>query len=353
MRKLLPVLFIVFLTSCSSKVPQANEQSGVFNSAPSSITSSPYPNYSYKSGADYFSSDIYGPFNVGDPDFDATFTYRADIENQQIVECFLLCDMSGDPYVATNHAPFYYSNRQTIETTFTIPIHRYLTEKGVILKFQILSHPSRQVLKNYSVRIYPCLQAGWTYEEYMRGLYITRGIGFYGDGKGLKEVTEAYYFHHIGEYIDNDYYYKLDLENNYMNYDSKFPLTYESIKLRFLDREGVFPKFKHDSNKNIVIPLKATVDDEATARFSIKNALYVNRLTLEMSDSYQKGWSKTRDLYFPINQRNKMNNKQMYIDFVNYGKSKVNMTFPLEYICGEPLLGNSANGHYYVTGGVK
>ena len=351
MRKLFPIVAVTFLTSCSSTV--STQVSGAaYQSTPSSMTS-PYPNRSYKSGVDYFSSDIYGPFSVGDPDFDAKFLYRADIENQQIVERFLVCDMTGDPYVSINHAPFYYSNRQTIETTFTIPIHRYFTDKGLILKFQILSNPSLQVLKNYSVRIYPCLQAGWTYEEYMRGLYITRGIGFYGDGRGLKEITEAYYFHHIGEYIDNDYYYRLDLENNYMNYDSLFPLTYDSINLRFLDEDNVFPKLKHDSKNNVVIPLKATVDNEATARFSIKNTLYVNKLTLETSDSYQKDWEETHDLYLPINQRDKLNNKQMYIDFVNYGKSKVNMSFPMQYICGEPLIGSTANSHYYVVGGVK
>ena len=349
MRKLLCILSIVLITSCSSS--QKSKEAA--KSVSSSVVTSPYSYRSIKSDADYFSSDIYGPFYVGDPDFEAKFTYRANIENQQIVENFLLCDTSGNPYASTNHAPIYYSNHALIETSFTVPIYRYLTEKGVILKFRILSHPSREVLKEYKITIYPCVQAGWTYEEYMSGLYITRNIGFYANGKGFKGVTEAYYFHHIGEYIDNDYYYRLDLEKNYMNYDSLFELTYDAINLKFPDQDNLFPDIKHDSKKNIVLPLRATVDEEATARFSIKNALYVNKSTLQMSDSYQKGYSKTYDLYLPVNQRDKLNNKQMYIEFVNYGKSKVNMTFPMEFICGDPLFGTSADSHYYVIGGVK
>ena len=351
MRKLLPFLLITFLTSCSSS-PKSKNALNASSQAPSPATS-PYPNSLSKGGADYFASDIYGPFSVGDPDFDAKFTYRADIDNQKIMERLLLCDISGDPYVSTNHAPFNYTNRALIETTFTIPIHRYLTDKGLTLKFQILNSSSMQVLKSYSVSIYPCVQAGWTYEEYMRGLYITRNIGFYGNGKSLQGITEAYYFHHIGEYIDNDYYYRLDLNNNYMNYDSLFELTYDAINLKFEDSENAFPSLKHDSKKNVVIPLKATVDDEATARFSIKNALYVNKLTLEMADSYQEGYIKTHDLYFPINKRDQLNEKMMYMEFVNYGKSKVNMTFPMQYLCGQPYIGSSANSHYFVVGGVK
>ena len=96
MRKLFPIIAVTFLTSCSSTV--STELSSAYQSTLSSITS-PYPNRSYKSGVDYFSSDIYGPFSVGDPDFDAKFTYRADIDNQQIVERFLVCDMTGDPFI--------------------------------------------------------------------------------------------------------------------------------------------------------------------------------------------------------------------------------------------------------------
>jgi len=350
MRKLIPFLFIVFLSSCTSQ-QKGNTSRDSFNQT--SHPSSSQIIQSQKATVDYFSSDIYGPFHVGDSDFDAKFTYRLDIENQKIYERMLICSISGDTYVSTNHTPFSYQNNASINTTFTIPIKNYLTENGLTLKFEILSYPDRKVLKSYSVSIYPCLQAGWTYEQYMRGLYITRNIGFYGNGKSLTGITEAYYFHHIGEYVDNEYYYRLDLENNYMNYDSIFKLSYDSINLKIADRDNLFPNFKHDKNKNINIPLKATVNDEAKVSFSIKNTLYVNESTLEMRGSYQKGYTPTRDFYFPINKREKLIGTRMYLEFVNYGKSKVNMTFPLQYIAGEPLVGNSGSAKYFVTGGVK
>lgn len=350
MRNLFPILLIGFLSSCAPTSKDITTQNNL--DAQKSSNHSTYR--SSKGYVDYFVSDVYGPFNVGDPDFDAKFSYRANIDNQRIIESFQLFPFnSQEPYVTTNHAQFLYRNNALIETTFTVPINRYLTNKGLTLKFEILSYPSRQVLKSYSAMLFPCTQPGWSVESMKTGYCFTRSIGFYGSGQALTNITEAFNFHYLDDYIDNEYYYRLDLKNNYIKYDSKFNLTYGSINLKIEDKSNLFPYFSHDSNNNIVIPLKATQEENEKVTFSIKNTLFVNRKTLQMSDSMRFGFIATRDFYFPINERNKLNNQMMNFEVTNFGKSKITASFPLQYIAGEPLVGTSGNARYYVVGGVK
>ena len=352
MRNPFPILFVVFLSSCTS-IQKDSAKSKTLEST-TSHASSISPNLSNKGGVDYFVSDVYGPFYVGDPDFDATFSYRASIENQQIIESFQVFPVSSqDPYVTTNHPPFYYRNNSLIETTFTVPIKRYLTNKGLILKFEILSSPSREVLKSYSTILYPCTQPGWSLEALKTGYCFTRNIGFYGSGKALTPVTETFDFHYLGDYIDNEYYYRLDLQNNYVKYESMFDFSYGTINLKIEDKENLFTYFNHDSDGNIIIPLKATLEKNETVTFSIKNTLYVNPITLEMSDSKQTGFNKTKDFYFPVNKQDKFNNLNVNLELISFGKCKLDATFPLQYMAGKPLVGKSGNSHYFVVGGVK
>ena len=352
MRNLFPILLVVFLSSCTS-VSKGTVTSNSSEETPSSNNAySPY--YSNRSGVDYFVSDVYGPFNIGDPDFDATFSYRANIDNQHIIESFQLFPFnSQEPYVTTNHVPFGYRNNALIQTTFTIPINRYLTNKGLTLKFELLAYPSREVLRSYSTHLFPLTQPGWSVDDMKTGYCITRSIGFYGSGQTLSPISESFNFSYLGDYIDNEYYYRLDFSNNYMKYDSKFDLTYGSVNLKIEDKNNIFPYFSHDSNDNITVPLKATKGKNEVVTFSLKNVLFVNRKTLEMSDSNQFGFIATRDFYLPVNKRNKINNKTFSFEFNNFGKSGVTASFPVQYIAGEPLVGTSGDAKFYVVGGVK
>ena len=350
MRNLSPFLLVFLLSSCASVSKNVTTSKDL--EVDSSSNYSPYQ--SNKARIDYFASDVYGPFNVGDPDFDATFSYRANIDNQHIIESFQLFPFnSQEPYVTTNHAHFLYRNNALIQTTFNVPINRYLTNKGLTLKFEILAYPSREVLKSYSAMLFPCIQPGWSVESMKAGYCFTRSIGFYGNGQALANITEGFDFSYLDDYIDNEYYYRLDLKNNYIIYDSKFDLTYGTINLKIEDKNNLFPYFSHDSNDNIVIPLKATQEENGKVAFSIKNTLFVNRKTLQMSDSMQFGFIATRDFYLPINGRDKLNNQMMSFEITNFGKIKITGSFPLRYIAGEPLVGTSGDAKFYVTGGVK
>ena len=351
MRKLIPFLIIVFLTSCANS---KKDNDIAPDNQPSHMSlSSPYPNSNSKVRIDYFASDVYGPFNIGDPDFDAKFTYRADIENQRIIERMQLCSMSGDPYSTTNHAPFDYQNHALIETTFTIPIKRYLTNDGLILKFDILASPSRKVLKSYSAKFYPLIQPGWTASDLKNNYYVTKSFGFYGDGERMNEVTEAFDFCYFGDYIENDYYNRLDLKENYFYYSSYFPITYSVINLRFDDQNNLFPNLNHDSHGNVTLPLKTVPGFDSNFTLALKNTLYDDKSTLDLSEYSKNGYVKTNNLYFPINSKNKLDDKLFYVDFVDFSKSKINVSFSLRFIAGKPIFGSSNEAKYYVVGGVK
>ena len=97
MRKLLCILSIVLITSCSSS--QKSKEAA--KSVSSSIVTSPYSYRSIKSDADYFSSDIYGPFYVGDPDLKPSLRIAQILRINKSLKTF----SSVTPLVILMHPP--------------------------------------------------------------------------------------------------------------------------------------------------------------------------------------------------------------------------------------------------------
>ena len=242
-----------------------------------------------KIAVDYFVSPIYGPFKVGDPDFNATFTYRADIDNQQILERLRIFTASGELMNAETKIAKSYQNNALEEVTFHIPIHNCLSVKGITLKFEILAKSNRAILKTYSATIYPLSIPSNNYQYYKNNVYESLPIGFYGDGQSMKSIKETIDFSNLGDYLESDYYYRLDVNEKRFNYRSEFPLTYKSLNLRFDDHENLFPYYSHDTNGNVVIPLDV-LSNRSRLVLKYKHNFYINKRTLETGDVYHDGF---------------------------------------------------------------
>jgi len=304
-----------------------------------------------KEEKDYFKCPVYGPFQVGDPDFDATFQYRADIDNQQILERLRILTPSGEVLNANTKVSKYYEDNALEEVTFKVPIRNCLSVKGITLKFEILAKSNRAILKSYSATIYPLSAPNNNYQYYRNNVFETLPIGFCGDGRGMKEVKETINFTHLGDYLESDYYYRLDVNNKYLLYSSDFSLTYKSLNLRFEDHEYLFPYYTHDVNDNVIIPLDfSAYQGKVSLRY--KHNFYVNKRTLETGDVYHNGFIFSPSFYLPINGKERFDNKILYLDFVEFSKTKITMSYPLRYISGKALVGTSPEGEYYISGGI-
>ena len=349
MRNPFPFIFLLLLSSCTS----------TYTSVPKSkLSESTVSRKGEEDVSEFFISDkIYGPFHpkYGDPEVKVTFRYRFDIPSQRIYERLYLSPINNqsDGYFYKSKGASYYSNMSIKEVSFDVPISKYLSDKGLLVSVEVINYGTNTPVRAYKARIFPVYDPGWDYNDLTKEFLGTKSLGFYADGTGLKEVDEGFDFYQIGEHIENENYYRLDISNNRAFYFSKFKLTYDSIYLHFYDRDNLFPYFTHNSNDKIVIPLEAKVIDEKEVLFYFKNSFYVNKKTLDMSDTPRSGFEMTKDFYMPLNAYEKLNHVAMGLTFVNYGKIGLNFTYPLRYFAGEPMVGTVGNAKFYVVGGSK
>ena len=301
---------------------------------------------------DYFYCDKYGPFSLERYDnFPATFEYELySISSQTIVERIRLFNSSNSVVASSSKTPIDYVRGQRKSVTFTVPIRDYWSASGLTLKFEIVNRDSNAILKAYSATFYPPSKKTINGSLLKREAYTSKSLGFYGDGETMNELIETFDFTTIGDYVGVDYYYRLNLINNYFLYPHDYILTYYGVSLRFNDDDNLFPYFTHKDNGDIVIPLTIYKSGD-TVRFKYKNTFYINKRTLQISDTYRTGFVSTKDFYLPINGKRFFNNKQLYIDFDRLGMDAISTSLPIKYDVSQSLAGVCTDGEYCVVGG--
>lgn len=301
---------------------------------------------------DYFYCDRYGPFEADNcSDFTASFTYELNgVADQSIIERIRLFNSSNSVVASSSKAASNYvkGTRKTI--SFVVPIKNYWSSSGLTLKFEILNSQTRVIIKAFSVTFFPPRKQTHNGVILKRETYTSNSLGFYGDGEGLKELKETFDFTTIGDYIGVDYYYRLDLSNNYFKYPNSYPLSFESINLRFNDSNNLFPYYTHQLNNDIVIPLALDKSGDIV-RFKFKNKFYINKRTLQISDTYRTNFTSTEDFYLPINGKRLFNEKQIYFDINYLGLDQISASIPVKYDISRSLVGVCTDGNYCVVGG--
>ena len=329
----------------SSKSSSSSRSSAITSSRPSSLSASNKPDVE-----DYFYCDRYGPFPLRNiSNFDATFVYELNhIDSQQIIERIRLFK-NGSVVSASSKGVYSYTKGERKSVTFTINLRDHFSTSGLEIRFEIIN-TNYQVLKGHAVTIYPPSFSNIQASVLKSAPYQSQTIAFDGDGKEMRAFKERFDFTGIGDYIDNDYYYRLDIKRNKFLYPNDIILSYKAIKLRFNDSEYLFPNFTHQANGDIIIPLLLTRDGEKI-NFRFKNKFYVNKRTLDISDTYLTNYISTSDFYLPINGLKKFNGTTLYIDIEEIGADKISTTIPLRYELNRAIVGTCSDGGYCVSGG--
>ena len=333
-------------SSSSSSSSSVSSSSSYQPSSSSSFVSSSYPN----ENEDYFSCPKYGPFPLtSSQNIDVTFTYALNtISSQTLIERVRILK-SGSAVSASSKPSFSYATGQRKSVTFTLPISDYWTSNGLELRFEILNS-SRTVIKTYSSSFYPPSYRTISASTLKSSVYESNSLGFYGDGYQMRDFKEVFDFRGIGDYIDNDYYYRLDISKNYFLYPNDAMLSFKGVYLRFNDDENLFPYYTHQDNGDIEVPLYLYLDGNHVC-FGFNRSFYLNRRTLEISDQYQPGWVSTDSFYLPVNGRRKFNGKTIYFYLNELGYDKISTTIPLKYELDHTIVGVCTDGEYCVVGG--
>lgn len=299
---------------------------------------------------DYLFCDEYGPFPLENPsDIDVTFTYELhSISSQRVIERMRIF-LNGSVVAGSTQPSFDYVNGQRKSVTFILPLHDYWTFNGLEIRFEILNS-SRSILKAYAAPFYPPEEQTISGYSLKHDIYTSNSVGFYGDGSGLHELKDAFNFSTIGDYIDNDYYYRLDVSKNYFEYWGSSVIPYGNVNLRFNDDDYLFPNIHHNDNEDIVLPL-TLYQDGSKISFRYKNQFYVNRKTLDISDTYKSDYVLTPSFYLPVNGLAKFNDKTIYLEFDKVGVSGLSTSISLKYDMNRTIVGVCADGDYCVVGG--
>ena len=306
-------------------------------------------------GTDYFDCRTFGPFNLSTVtnSVPITFTYELySIASQSIVERVRLLNSSNSVVASISQPYFYYSVGTRKSVNFSLPIRDNLTRNGLTLKFELVNASTYAIVKTYSATFYPSSDSYINWTTLKQEPYTSKSLGFYSKDDDIEPLIEVLDFTSFGDYLDVDYYYRLDLSKNVITYPNDCAFRYTNAYLSFNDSADLFPYLDHQSSGDIYLPLTMTKENEKIT-FKFKNTFYINKRTLQMSNTYRAGFVSTKDFYLPVNGRMKFNGKQLYYVLEGIGIDNISTSFPIKYDVSTSLVGLCTDGDYCVVGGSR
>lgn len=306
-------------------------------------------------GIDYFDCSTFGPFSLETVtnNVNVTFTYQFyGIGSQNIVERVRLFNSSNSVVSAVSNPHIYYREGTRNTVSFNLRLRDYFTRNGLTLKFEIISNYNYAVLKSYSTTFYPSSDASISWLSLKQNPHTSQTLGFYSEDSQMKPIIETIDFTSFGDYLDVDYYYRLNLKKNVISYLNPTSFKYKNAYLTFNDSDNLFPYLNHQSSGDISIPLSMNRSGEYIY-FKSKNNFYINKRTLQISETYQSGFATTKDIYLPVNGRSKFNGKQLYFVLEGIGLDNISTTIPLKYEASTSIVGVCKDGDYCVVGGSR
>ena len=309
----------------------------------------------FPTGDDYFSCTKFGPFSLSTVtnNVSVSFTYQLySISNQNIVERVRLFNSSNSVVSTVSKSYIYYKKGTLNNVSFNLRIRDYLTRNGLTLKFEIIRESDYAVLKSYSTTFYPSSDSQISWVSLKQTPHVSQSLGFYSDDSEMKPLIETLDFTHFGDYLDIDYYYRLDIKKNTINYPNDFDFRYKNAYLTFNDSDYLFPYLNHQASGDVSLPLSMNRKDNQIY-LTYKNNFYINKRTLQISDTYRNGFVTTKDFYLPVNGRSIFNGKQLYFVLKGIGLDNISTTIPLKYETTRSLVGICKDGDYCIIGGKR
>ena len=163
---------------------------------------------------DYFSCSSLGPLSLKTVTNNVTvsFTYELrSISSQYIIERVRLLNSSNTVVASSSKQSLYYQKGTRNTVSFVLPIRDHLTRNGLTLKFEIVNESTYAILKAYSSTFYPSSDATISWVSLKQNVYTSKALGYYSKDSQMAPLIETLDFTHFGDFLDIDYYYRLEI----------------------------------------------------------------------------------------------------------------------------------------------
>lgn len=184
------------------------------------------------------------------------------------------------------------------------------------------------------------------------GTYEYEGVCF-GIEKEVLINKETYDFSSTNEYYTIDNRGSLDLSELNFNYSPKKSFIYKEANLLINDYENIYPNIsKIEGTNTIKIPVEIS-ENKGTVSFAIKSKMYVNNMTLDMSDRKMEGYVETDNFYVPSGRGGDLERNESSVVIEEAGFNVNTIIIPLSYFLDRNYFGSCHNSEVCIHGGIK
>lgn len=259
--------------------------------------------------------------------------------------------VSGASYskFITTQAHDAYKN-QLFFLTFKLPLKTMLSYKGIDCLVEFLDN-EYNTLQSFTFSLKPMRKISINPGDYLTSYCSIKDTIV--DPDNYKSTSgEELMFNGFIDYFNINNYYRLSLDGLYLTHKclkDDFSIQAEAY-LHFDDYNAVFPTL--DMSTDIPcfdIPLLA-VKSRNKVSFKLKNTMYVNPKTLEMSLNAKPNYVPTHYFYLPINKMSDLFNQKFTLKVDSFGFNKISFSWDLRYTNNHGLIGDCHNADYCVRG---
>ena len=297
-------------------------------------------------------SNQLGPFYSGASNTTFTIKYISSVGYSNIVDTFQYGKTSTTISYSSSSAVHSVVAGREYTFSWTFPGNQVVNNGKLFLRISIKDRDTSTNLFDRSTDIYAATQE----ELYVNAMsqksknypYLTFKI----TNSSPVRYSDALGFSQTLDFIDVDYYYKLDLSSFSFLYRGN-GLMYDSAEIIFNDLNNVFKNHSKEGDGLIHIPLTLYLENTTDVKAKLARGYYVKPKTLEISDMRLTSYIPTNYFFFPINKLEQMNNYSFLIRIMGIGYNKTNIRLSLDYDVSRRLLGNCYNSEYCIVGGIK
>lgn len=324
-----------------------------FVSLPNSKDSLFIPQFQRKSAStspiQFTSSTLYGPY-VGGESVKFEWSYKnvssnnySSVNDYFIVSC---PSYSSAPLISRRVSRHSLNAGSSYNCSYTYVINnvRFVMESGLVIKVGVFFNNSYIGLLEKTIK--PIESRNINPLDYRSSPYLIRDRSFY---LNENDVEESFLFDEYRDYVECDEYNRLLFSNLTFKYRYPRALIYDSVKIKFIDRNNLFPLLPKDGDDYVSI-IASLNDNDGT--ISIEPAsLYYDPVTL-VSNVSGNG-KKSKYLYVPKGKSQKLNGYEFIFEANQLGINKTSFSHYMEVSISPFYLGDCDSGDYCVVGGVR
>ena len=295
----------------------------------------------------YLTSNTIGPLSAYQDNVNLNVVVHSKQKTRTFIDVFR-CGPSKDDIRYSKRGNYRYVYNYTYELTFNIPTQDYLSNDGMYCEIRI-NNNDNTLAANFEFALKPIVtNKTINAADYVKKYFVVRDVSYHFEMSGMISESEIISFPDYLSYLNIDTYYKLTL-NSVLFYTNSDLIEWSNAYLLIPDYQNIFPYITHAFVNSIIVPIKV-VENEGECTFAFKNQMYVRQKDLKMSLLPKDDFVITNNFYFPVNEKEKILDKKIQIHLFGFGKGKTNITWSLEYLASENLIGKCETSQYCVVG---